>query len=121
VLKRVFEGSEGLYIVITMRSEQLHRCAEFAGLPEIINGSMYLIDLVDEPALREAIVRPAKRVFERWQLPYDEHANAPFAPGLVEWLLGESTKLRASLRHKPDQLPLMQHALRLIWGNAVDR
>ena len=120
-LKRVFEGSEGLYIVITMRSEQLHRCAEFAGLPEIINGSMYLIDLVDEPALREAIVRPAKRVFERWQIPYDEHANAPFAPGLVEWLLGESTKLRASLRHKPDQLPLMQHALRLIWGNALDR
>jgi WD40 repeat protein/tetratricopeptide (TPR) repeat protein len=126
LLKRVFEGSqertaEGFYIVITMRSEELHRCAEFLGLSEIINGSMYLIDLMDDADLREAIVRPARRVFEKWELPFSDEATAPFDPKFVDWLLSESSKLRESLIHKPDQLPLLQHALRLIWSNAVER
>ena len=105
-----------------MRSEQLHRCAEFPGLSEIINGSMYLIDLIDDAALREAIWRPARRVFERWGLsPTTMPATAPFDPKFIDWLAAESGKLRESLVHKPDQLPLMQHALSLIWANAIRR
>ena len=104
-----------------MRSEQLHRCAEFPGLAEIINGSMYLIDLIDEAALREAIVRPGRRVFEKWKLALGSKDTAPFDPNFVDWLVSESRKLRESLVHKPDQLPLMQHALRLIWCNAIER
>jgi WD40 repeat protein/tetratricopeptide (TPR) repeat protein len=126
LLKRVFEGSkdktaEGLYVTVTMRSEQLHRCAEFSGLSEVINGSMYLIELLDEAGLREAIVRPARRVFEKWGLPLAAGPAAPFDPAFVDRLLKESSKLRDSLVHKPDQLPLLQHALRLIWDNAVKR
>src|SRR5262249_16165660 len=75
----------GLFIVITMRSEELHRCAEHPALAmelgeaptvhsvaDIVNHGMYLLDLLD-PAhdredLREAIVRPARRVFGDWGL-----------------------------------------------------
>jgi hypothetical protein len=126
LLKRVFDGSkdqtaDGLYVTVTMRSEQLHRCAEFSGLSEVINGSMYLIELLDEADLREAIVRPARRVFEKWGLPLDAGPAAPFDPEFVDRLLKESAKLRDSLVHKPDQLPLLQHALRLVWDNAVER
>jgi WD40 repeat protein/tetratricopeptide (TPR) repeat protein len=126
LLKRVFDGSkdktaDGLYVTVTMRCEQLHRCAEFSGLSEVINGSMYLIELLDEAGLREAIVRPARRVFEKWGLPLAAGSAAPFDPAFVERLLKESSKLRDSLVHKPDQLPLLQHALRLVWDNAVAR
>jgi WD40 repeat protein/tetratricopeptide (TPR) repeat protein len=126
LLKRVFDGSkdktaDGLYVTVTMRSEQLHRCAEFPGLSEVINGSMYLIELLDEVGLREAIVRPARRVLEKWGLPLAAGPAAPFDPKFVDRLLKESSKLRDSLVHKPDQLPLLQHALRLVWDNAVKR
>ena len=67
-------------MTVTMRSEQLHRCAEFAGLSEVINGSMYLIELLDEAGLREAIIRPARRVFEKWGLPLEAGPAAPFDP-----------------------------------------
>ena len=126
LLKRVFDGSkdktaDGLYVTVTMRSEQLHRCAEFSGLSEVINGSMYLIELLDEAGLREAIVRPARRVFEKWGLPLAAGPAVPFDRAFVDRLLKESSKLRDSLVHKPDQLPLLQHALRLVWDNAVAR
>ena len=126
LLKSVFDGSKdgsskGFYSVITMRSEQLHRCAEYPGLSEIINGSMYLIDLIDNAALRKAIISPARRVFATWDIPHDNDDSAPFEPAFVNWLMDESKKLRESLVHKPDQLPLIQHALRLIWNNAVER
>jgi WD40 repeat protein/tetratricopeptide (TPR) repeat protein len=126
LLKQVFDGSkdgnsEGFYVIMTMRSEQLHHCAEFIGLSEIINGSMFLIDLIDEASLREAIWRPARRVFDKWGLLCKDEPTAPFDPAFVDWLVADSSKLRESLVHKPDQLPLMQHALRLTWHNAVRR
>ena len=71
--------------------------------------------------LREAIWRPARRVFDKWGLPCKDEPVAPFDPAFVDWLVAESSKLRESLVHKPDQLPLMQHALRLTWDNAVRR
>jgi hypothetical protein len=126
LIKAVFDGSKngssrGFYIVITMRSEELHRCAEFPGLTEIINESMYLIDLIDEVALREAIVKPAHRVFDDWHLEMEDTESAPFNTEFVDWLLRESLALRASLTHKPDQLPLLQHAMRLVWERATAR
>ena len=33
-------------LIITMRSEELHRCSEFLGVTGIINRSMYLVDLI---------------------------------------------------------------------------
>src|SRR5712671_2912816 len=40
--------------------------------------------LLDEAGLREAIVRPARRVFEKWALPLDAGPAAPFDPKFVD-------------------------------------
>jgi hypothetical protein len=132
------ERRSGLFVVITMRSEELHRCAEHPALrlnvegkainrslADVINGSMYLLDLLDpeedQSELREAIVGPARRVFADWGISLDpENVDAPFAPGVVDWLLEGANRLSVELKHRPDQLPLLQHALQSIWHGAMD-
>jgi WD domain, G-beta repeat len=128
----------GLFLVITMRSEELHRCTEYPSLPvrlkgppvacslaDMVNSGMYLLDLLDPETdrdeLREAIVSPARRVFVDWGLPFDkQNEDAPFASGVVDWLLEGAAKLSLKLEHRPDQLPLLQHALQTIWRGAID-
>jgi WD40 repeat protein len=118
----------GLFLAITMRSEELHRCAEHQGLPEVINHSSYLLQLLDpgEPSdredLRRAIVQPARSVFDDWGLKYDQDcADAPFALGMPDWLLEGAKRSSKELEHRPDQLPLLQHALQATWHQAMRR
>ena len=136
--RRALDMQSGLFLVITMRSEELHRCTEYPSLPvhlkqppityslaDLVNSGVYLLDLldpqIDRDELREAIVRPARRVFVDWGLPLDEHnEDAPFAAGVVDWLLEGAVKLSLKLEHRPDQLPLLQHALQTIWRGAMD-
>jgi WD40 repeat protein len=136
-MRRAGEQS-GLFIVITMRSEELHRCAEHPALAiasgegsvtrslaDIINHGMYLLDLLDpvfdRDDLREAIVRPARRVFYDWGLPLDaNNPDAPYATGVVDWLLSGAERLSRELEHRPDQLPLLQHALQAIWRGTLE-
>jgi hypothetical protein len=115
----------GLFLTITMRSEELHRCAEHRGLSEVVNRSFYLLDLLDPDnqddakELRKAIVRPARDVFEDWGLAYDRNQpDAPFANGMPAWLLSGAGR---RLPHQPDQLPLLQHALQATWHAAMRR
>ena len=35
-----------LFLIVTMRSEELHRCSEFLGITEVVNSSLYLVDLI---------------------------------------------------------------------------
>jgi hypothetical protein len=121
--ERAYKG--GLFLTITMRSEELHRCAEHRGLSEVINRSLYLLELLDpenpEDAkeLRKAIVQPARDVFDDWGLPYDRNApDAPFANGMCDWLLSGAGR---RLPHQPDQLPLLQHSLQATWHAAMRR
>ena len=41
--------------------------------------------------------------------------------GLVEHLLDLSRKLRETAEHRPDHLPLLQHALQATWDEAAAR
>jgi WD40 repeat protein len=118
----------GLFLAITMRSEELHLCAEHQGLSGVINHSSYLLELLDpdEPSDREdlhhAIVQPARNVFDDWGLEYDRGcADAPFAPGMPDWLLAGAKLSSKELEHRPDQLPLLQHALQATWHQAMRR
>ncbi|MCP8940824.1 hypothetical protein NK718_20045 [Alsobacter sp. SYSU M60028] len=127
LLRDVFEAArrgeaQGFYIAVTLRSEELHRCAEHPALPTVVNSSFYLLELIGEEALRDAIVKPARIVFEDWTIPPPDAApDAPVAPELVTTLLARSRDIRDGLDHRPDQLPLLQHALRLTWENAARR
>ena len=129
----------GVFLALTMRSEELHRCAEHRGLSEVVIGSGYQLELLD-PAdaedsadLRLAIVQPARNVFADWGLGdwlkrKDEAANknrkkkdAPFSPDMPDLLLNAAARLSKELEHRPDQLPLLQQALQATWHCAMKR
>ncbi len=118
----------GLFLAVTIRSEEVHRCAEHRGLSEVVIGSGYQLELLDpdnpEDAsdLRRAIVQPARNVLEDWGLTeHLSHPDAPFAEGMPDLLLQGAARLSAELEHRPDQLPLLQHALQAIWHSAIRR
>ncbi|MEI7869851.1 MAG: ATP-binding protein [Candidatus Methylumidiphilus sp.] len=92
--------SRDIYVVLTMRSDFLGDCALFAGLAEAINDGLYLTPRLTREQLREAIEEPAL-VF-----------GGEVAPDLVVQLLEDAA-------HNPDQLPLLQHALMIMWQKAA--
>jgi hypothetical protein len=131
------DARSGLFIVVTMRSEELHRCTEHPSLrstfgeesvhrslADMVNRSAYLLDLFDpvqdRAALREAIIYPARRMFQDWGLPINiSSCDAPFARGVPDWLIRGAQRLSTELEHRPDQLPLLQHALQTMWQCAI--
>jgi ABC-type multidrug transport system fused ATPase/permease subunit len=91
-----------IYIVLTMRSDFLGRCAEFTGLAEAISDAQYLCPRLNREQIAAAIEGPAK-VFG----------------GAVEELL--VARLINDMGTEPDQLPLMQHAQLRLWNEACAR
>ncbi|WP_390891232.1 nSTAND1 domain-containing NTPase [Rhizobium leguminosarum] len=108
-----------LLTVATMRSEELHRFSEYPGMAEVINNSMYLVDLVDDDDIETAIVEPARRMAARWELPLDRERKAPYTAEAIAELRKAYREASGTLEHKADKLPLLQHALPLIWSIAV--
>ncbi len=87
-----------IYVVITMRSDFLGDCAQFRGLPEVLNDSQYLIPRLTRDQLHDAIEGPV--VVNGGQI----------TPRLVNHLLNETGD-------NPDQLPILQHALMRTWDS----
>lgn len=114
---------QGLFITLTMRSEEMHRCAEHEGLSDVIFASSVQIELLTKTAdLRSVIIEPARRAFGSWGISYDRSSpTSPVEPDLVDFLVTQTQELSRTLAHKPDSLPLLQHALRVIWNSAVER
>ena len=88
-----------IYVVITMRSDFLGDCARFTDLAETINDGQFLTPQLTRDQCREAIEGPAA--------VYD---------GRVETAL--VTRMLNDMGGNPDQLPLMQHILMLLWHQA---
>lgn len=113
-----------LFLAITLRSEELHRCAE-AGLANIVTETAYLLGpLDDEEARREIIVQPARAVFNEWLGMHRKASGsdtAPFDPDVVQVLMDESQRILGGVGYKSDYLPLLQHALQRIWDSAMSR
>ncbi|HTQ07172.1 MAG TPA: hypothetical protein VMI54_25120 [Polyangiaceae bacterium] len=86
-----------VYIVITMRSDFLGRCAVFHGLPEAINEGEYLTPRLTREECESAITGPARV------------CGGSLEPQLVNRLLND-------VGPDPDQLPLLQHALMRMWS-----
>jgi WD40 repeat protein len=91
-----------IYIVLTMRSDFLGRCAEFDGLAEAVSDAQYLCPRLSRDQIRSAIEGPAE-VFG----------------GKVEARL--TSRIVNDMGTDPDQLPLMQHALMRLWELARAR
>jgi PQQ-dependent catabolism-associated CXXCW motif protein len=91
-----------IFVVITMRSDFLGECARFVGLAEAINDGQFLTPRLSRAQCQEAIEGPA--------LVYG---------GRVEKAL--VARLLNDLGSNPDELPLMQHILMLMWRKAEDK
>jgi hypothetical protein len=104
-----------VYVVLTMRSDYLGDCARFAGLPEALNDSQFLVPHMRREQLREAIEGPVAV------------GGARIAPGLVQRILHDVDVIAGRLaseaarpadqseEYDHDQLPVVQHALMRVW------
>src|SRR5262245_25191248 len=110
-----------LFLIITMRSEELHRCSEFLGLTEVVNSSLYLVDLISGRDIEQAIVEPARRVLKSWDLDPGDPETGPYSRRALSELHKVFDGGREELKHPADQLPLMQHLLPLVWDKAIER
>jgi AAA ATPase domain len=117
LVKQVWKRNpDRLYLMVTMRSEELHRCSEFEGLADVINASLYLVDLIGESELVEAMEGPARRVLKAWGLDYAH----PFTQNAVA-TLQQTYRDIADTSSSSDRLPLVQHLLTLVWHRAIQR
>ena len=87
-----------IYVVLTMRSDFLGDCTQFAGLAEAINAGLYLVPRLTPEERRDAIVNPIRV------------QGAEIEPVLV-------TRLVNDVGDNPDQLSILQHALNRTWAN----
>jgi flagellar basal body-associated protein FliL len=85
-----FDGR--IYVVLTIRSDFLGKCAQFAGLPEALNRTQYLIPHLTREQRQQAIELPPLL------------AGVRVRPALVQRLLND-------LGDDPAMLPVLQHAL----------
>ncbi|HEY6375243.1 MAG TPA: tetratricopeptide repeat protein [Edaphobacter sp.] len=85
-----------IYIVITMRSDFIGDCMDFAGLPEAVNSGLYLVPRMTRDELRSAITGPVAV------------GGGNIAQRLVLRLLND-------FGDEYDQLPILQHALMRTW------
>ncbi|MEM9384944.1 MAG: OmpA family protein [Pseudomonadota bacterium] len=93
------QAPQGLYAIVTMRSDHLGDCAQFIGFAELVNKTQYLLPRMDKPALMRAIRGPAR-------------------------LFGGEVNIRLAIRliddaeNELDALPLVQHCLMRLWHKA---
>ena len=90
-----------IHVVMTMRSDFLGHCVAFFGLPEAINGGLYLTPRLGPEQLKSVIASPLGLV------------GGSIDPVLV-------TRLVNGLRGE-DELPVLQHALLRMWNRAKEQ
>lgn len=96
LLKASAQKGLPIYIILTMRSDVLGDCTAFVGLPEAINEGQYLVPRMNAEEQSKAITGPITI------------AGASISSELLNQLL-------ADFSEKPDQLPILQHALMRTW------
>ena len=97
LLEAIAQTEVPIYVVLTMRSDFLGDCTQFAGLAEAIKAGQYLVPRLSRDERRAAIAGPA------------QGAGATISPTLL-------TRLVNDVGDNPDQLSILQHALNRTWA-----
>ena len=88
-----------IYVVFTMRSDYISQCTVFKDLPEFIAFSQFFVPQLKRSEIRQVIEEPAQL------------AGGSVSSRLAEVLIN-------NLNSGFDQLPVLQHALNLLWKTA---
>jgi Leucine-rich repeat (LRR) protein len=107
LLRSCADPQSRIRVVLTMRSDFIGDCEAFLGLPEAVSRNQFLVPRLDRGQMEEVITRPAAVQDAGFQ-PFT------FEEGLVNRIINDAGD-------RPDQLPLMQHALMRTWKLAVGR
>lgn len=105
LLKSSAEKKGRVWVLLTMRSDFSGDCEAFLGLPEAVSESQFLVPRLNRWQMHDAIVGPSQ---------VEDAGYKPFtlAPDLVNRIINDAGD-------RPDQLPLMQHALMQTWKVAT--
>jgi hypothetical protein len=124
-LVRLIEDSyqhqdERIFMILTMRSEDLHHCAEFHVLTQALNSVSYLVPRLDDSSLEEIIVGPAERHAARVVRAAggDPREASVRFDSRVKALIHAAVE---EMKGDPDHLPLLQHLLFRLWEQATER
>lgn len=105
-----------LFVIIGMRSEDLHRCAAFIDLPNVINGSMFLTRRLDETEIASAIVEPMRLSLRLRGIRPRQYKPIEVDPWPFEVdILRRLNLATSTIARDPDHLPLLQHLLSVLW------
>lgn len=107
LLRTAAEPEGRIRVILTMRSDFIGDCEAFLGLPEAISRSQFLVPRLTRSQMEEAILRPG-------QVEGAAYEPFGFEEGLVNRIVNDAGD-------RPDQLPLMQHALMRTWKRAGER
>lgn len=88
---------QGLYIILTLRSEYVSECARFHSLTNLMNSSSYLLPQIPVDQLSAVIEEPVKL------------SGGSIDRSLVKLILGD-------LDDRPGQLPVLQHLMMRLWN-----
>jgi WD40 repeat protein len=91
------QPDEKIYSVISLRSDFIGDCSRYHGLTQLINNSNYLVPELNQENCRRVIEGPVI------------NAGARIESKLI-------TAILCDLGGRPEQLPVLQHLMRRIWG-----
>ncbi|MBR9997605.1 MAG: High-affnity carbon uptake protein Hat/HatR [Cyclobacteriaceae bacterium] len=96
LIRTIQQNELPVYVAITMRSDYIGDCAQFPDLTQIINSSHYLIPQMTRDQQKMAI-------------------EGPIAVGGGKITRRLTQQLLNDVGNRPDQLPILQHALMRTW------
>ena len=95
---------EGIYVIITMRSEFLNNCNKIDGLIEEINKGFFAVPKLKENHIREIITKPQN-------IKLKNHSSFEISGSLVDDLV-------AKVSDNNFLLPVLEHSLLYLWMKA---
>lgn len=109
-IKHPLPLAQRIWVILTMRSDFLGNCEIFPQLSKKVSESHFLVSVLEPEQKKEAVLEPRlAATIER-----ANYRTFEFDDGLASIIVNET-------EDRPDQLPLMQHALMRAWSRANDR
>jgi len=104
------------YLVATMRTDSIVECEDHSSLMTDISDNLFLVHKLSEREYKEIIIKPADNVGVYVEDAVETNESKSLVDKLIDDVKSEDHQYREHRQTRlPDQLPLLQHALALLW------